>query len=198
MDNTTIQTYNLMAQEYDDETADFWDRFPRTFFEKFTELSQGKILDVGSGPGRDGLILKENGLDVTCLDASEAMVKFCQAKGLRSVLGDFMAMPFADNSFDGAWAYTSLLHIPKADAPKAFSEIKRVLKDGGILGLGLIEGETEGYRESSGVGMPRWFSYFTREEVEGLLESNGFEIVYFEQFKPNSKNYLNFISQLAG
>lgn len=184
-----------MAKEYDDETIDFWQKFPRTFFDKFTELVQGKILDVGSGPGRDGLLLKEKGFAVTCLDASKVMVELCEEKGLQSVVGDFISMPFNDKSFDGVWAYTSLLHISKADALGAFEEIKRVLKDGGILGLGLIEGEKEGYRESYGVNMSRWFSFYTKVEVEKLLENQGFKVVYFEQFKPRSKNYLNFIAK---
>lgn len=195
MDQKTIQTYNQMAKEYDDETIDFWQRFPRTFFDKFAELVQGKILDVGSGPGRDGLLLKEKGLEVICLDASEAMIKLCEEKGLQSVVGDFISIPFKDNSFDGVWAYTSLLHIPKADISRAFNEIRRALKDDGILGLGLIEGDAEGYREGSEVNMPRWFSFYTKEEVGQLLIKHDFKVLYFEQFQPRSKNYLNFIAQ---
>lgn len=195
MDTKTIQTYNQMAKEYDDETIDFWDRFPRTFLDKFAELAKGRILDVGSGPGRDSLLLKEKSLDVTCLDASEAMVKLCQEKGLDAVLGDFNAIPFEDNLFSGIWAYTSLLHTPKSEVDKSLREIKRVLKSDGIFGLGLIEGEAEEYRESSGVNMPRWFSFYKKEEVEKLLPDHGFEIVYFEQFKPRTKNYLNFIAK---
>lgn len=195
MDRITIDTYNQFAQKYDDETIDFWQRFPRTFFDKFSELVQGKVLDIGSGPGRDGLLLKEKGLEVICLDASEAMIKLCKKKGLESILGDFTAIPFGDNYFDGAWAYTSLLHIPKANVSKAFNEISRVLKDDGILGLGLIEGEKEEYRESSGVNMPRWFSFYSKEEIENLLEKHNFKVLYFEQFKPGSKVYLNFIAK---
>ncbi|MFA6338752.1 MAG: class I SAM-dependent methyltransferase [Candidatus Paceibacterota bacterium] len=195
MDAKTIKTYNQTAKEYDDETIDFWDRFPKIFFDKFAELVKGKVLDVGSGPGRDGLILKQKGLEVVCLDASEVMVKFCEEKGLKAVLGDFNDLPFENDSFDGVWAYTSLLHIPKAEISQPIEEIKRVLKDGGIFGIGMIEGETEGYRESSGINMPRWFSFYTKLEIEELFQKHGFEIVYFNQFKPGSKNYLNFIAK---
>lgn len=195
MDQKTIDTYNQMSREYDDETKVFWERFPRTFFDRFAELSKGKVLDVGSGPGRDALLLKERGQEVVCLDASSAMVGMCQAKGLEAVLADFKSLPFGDGSFGGVWAYTSLIHVPKTEAVQAVLEIHRVLKDDGIFGLGLIEGETEGYRESSGVNKPRWFSFYTKPEVEELLQKNGFKIIYFEEFKPNSKNYLNFIAQ---
>ncbi len=186
-----------MAKEYDDETFDFWDKFPRTFIDKFAELAKNKVLDIGSGPGRDGLLLKERGIDVVCLDASEQMVSLCEKKGLKTVHGDFNKLPFENNSFDGVWAYTSLLHIPKSNTSKPFEEIRRILKKGGFLGLGLIEGDTEGYRQTSGVNRPRWFSFYTKKETENLLEKYGFEIIYFEQFKPRTKNYLNFIARIT-
>lgn len=195
MDDQTIRTYDRMAKEYDDETTVFWDLFPRTFLDAFANLVRGDALDVGSGPGRDGLLLKERGIDVTCLDASATMVRLCEEKGLRSMRGDFHALPFPDESFGGVWAYTSLLHVPKAEAPRAFDEIRRVLKDGGTFGLGMIEGETEGYRESSGIHEPRWFSFYEKKELEELLQTRGFEVIYFEQFTPGSKRYLNFIAK---
>jgi ubiquinone/menaquinone biosynthesis C-methylase UbiE len=198
MDAKTIETYNRMAKEYDAETADFWEKFPRTVFDAFASATHGKVLDVGSGPGRDGVLLKERGLDVVCLDASEVMVDLCREKGLEAVVGDFNDVPFTDSIFDGVWAYTSLLHVPKADVSKALSEVRRVLKDGGTFGLGMIEGEAEEYRESSGVDLPRWFSFYTKEEIENLLAKHGFDVVYFETFKPKSKRYLNFISKKTG
>jgi len=198
MDKQTIKTYNEMAGDYDEETKDFWERFPHTIIDKFSELAHGKTLDVGAGPGRDGLILRERGLEVVCLDASEEMVRLSSLKGLTAVVGDFLALPFPDGSFDDVWAYTSLLHIKKSEIGVAIGEIKRVLKIGGIFGLGMIEGDTEVYRESSGVGKPRLFSFYHKDELEGVLEKAGFEIVYFEQFQPKSKNYLNFICRKAG
>jgi ubiquinone/menaquinone biosynthesis C-methylase UbiE len=194
MDQNTINTYNELAKEYDEETADFWDRFPRTFLDKFIELARGNVLDVGSGPGRDGLILQNHGLAVTCLDASEKMIALSREKELISVLGDFARLPFPDESFDNIWAYTSLLHVPKSEIEKTLLEIKRVLKPNGYFALGLIEGDTELYLESSGVNQPRWFSFYRKEEIKKLLSTTGFKIAYFESFVPKSKNYLNFIA----
>lgn len=193
MDQKTIDAYNQMAAEYDEETTDFWEKFPRTFLDQFIATSGVRILDIGSGPGRDGLLLQKAGKDVACLDASEEMVRISKERGLESVVGDFMHLPFPDASFDGVWAYTSLLHVAKADIGRALGEIKRILNEGGILGLGLIEGEGELYRQSSGMSLPRLFSYYSKEEIEILVQGYGFELVYFEAFKPGSKEYLNFI-----
>lgn len=193
MDQQTIDTYNKMAREYDDETVDFWDKFPRTFLDKFIELSGKKVIDIGSGPGRDGLLLQEAEKEVVCVDASEAMIKLSSERGLESVLAEFDKLPFEDRLFDGAWSYTALLHIPKKEINTPLNEIFRVLKSFGFFALGLIEGDSEEYKESSGVDMPRWFSFYQKDEVEDLCKKHGFELVYFETFKPRSKNYLNFI-----
>ena len=195
MDHQTIDAYNIHAKNYEEETEDFWNQFPRTFFDTFISLSNGKVLDVGSGPGRDGKVLLDAGLDVTCLDASQAMIDLSTARGLKSVLGDLMELPFENESFDSVWAYTSLLHVSKSEVAKAFAEIRRVLKPNGVFGLGLIEGDAEEYRQSTKVTELRWFSFYQKEEVEKRLLDHGFEIVYFETFKPNTKNYLNFISR---
>ena len=193
MDKETINTYNKMAKDYDLETEDFWKRFPHTFLDKFIELSGQKIIDIGSGPGRDGLLLQRAGKDVVCLDASEAMIKFSSDKGLRSILGDFNDLPFEDQSFDAVWSYTALLHVPKKSVGIPLKEISRVIKPFGVFALGLIEGNIEEYKESSGMNMPRWFSFYEKDEVVELCKKYGFELVYFETFKPRTKNYLNFI-----
>lgn len=193
MDKTTVDTYNKAAKQYDVETVDFWDRFPRTFFDKFINISGQKVLDVGSGPGRDGLILQKAGKNVVCLDASEEMIKLSRERGLESVVGNFDNLPFENSSFDAVWSYTALLHIPKASIDKPLQEIHRVLKPQGIFALGMIEGDTESYKESFDTDVLRWFSYYQKEELQEMCEKHDFELVYFETFKPNVRNYLNFI-----
>lgn len=197
MDDITIKTYDQAAREYDEETAQFWDMFPVPFITTFASYlpKPGRVLNVGSGPGRDGSLLYATGLNVVCLDASHAMVEMSKARGLLSVQSDFLHIPFEDKSFNAVWAYTALLHIKKSELPKALVEIARVLDLGGVLGLGMIEGEGESYRESSGISMPRWFAFYTKEELGTALGQAGFEVVNFETFKPRSKNYLNFIAR---
>lgn len=198
MDKITIETYNKLAKEYDQGTTGFWDQFPSTTIEKFSELvgSRGRVLNVGSGPGQDGLLLETKGLQVVCLDGSESMVELSRERGLETIQADLLSIPFPDQSFDGVWAYTSLLHVKRSEIVKALREILRVLKPKGIFGLGMIEGEGELYRENTGgVNLPRWFAFYSKEELQALLNSNGFKILYFEKFQVRSKIYLNFIAK---
>ncbi len=194
MDVQTIATYNQLAKAYDEETVDFWNRFPVEFIDEFMRRASGKVLNVGSGPGRDSVLLRDRGVDVTCFDASETMVKMTEAQDFRSILGDFESMPFADGEFDGVWAYTSLLHVPKVEIGKSLDEIHRALKSGGVFALGMREGDFDGYRESSDIHLLRWFSFYSKFELEKLLNIHGFEIVHFMEYRPGTKNYLNFVA----
>ena len=198
MDIETINTYNLMADEYDREVADFWYRFPPEIINKFcSEVGSGLVLDVGSGSGRDGIILRNHGLRVICLDASESMVKLTRQKGLPSIQADFLDLPFfRKNIFQGIWAYTSLIHIPKLQMPRALLEIDRVLELGGILGLGLIEGTLqEGYSTSACIHLPRFFVHYQRNEIETMLRDFRFEPFYYEELQPSKRNYLNLLAR---
>lgn len=194
MEERTVNTYNLRADEYDQQTAHFWEKFPNSVIVNFARgINRGKVLDVGSGPGRDGIILKNFGQEVICLDAAESMVKLTHQKGFPSIQADFLQLPFSAKTFVGIWAYTSFIHIPKQQLPQALLETKRVLQDNGILGLGIIEGDGEKYTYSLG-NLPRFFAFYRKEEVEDILEQTGFKPFYFEQFKPGSRNYLNFLA----
>src|SRR5689334_11313988 len=102
MDQKTITTYNQMAKEYDQETRDFWQRFPIKIFDKFAKrVKSGFVLDIGSGPGRDGEKLRERGLNVICLDASRAMIEMTLKKQLPSIEADLLYLPFQNESFSG-------------------------------------------------------------------------------------------------
>jgi len=59
--------------------------------------------------------------------------------------------------------------------------------------LGMIEGEGEHYRENLGAGLQRLFTYYSKEELEGLLQANGFTVQHFDSILPGSGRYIHFI-----
>jgi demethylmenaquinone methyltransferase/2-methoxy-6-polyprenyl-1,4-benzoquinol methylase len=99
-----------------------------------------KVLEVGCGPGSFAEDLV--GLDVTCLDPSEAMLKVAKKRvdGARSSRGESPAayvqalaedIPLEDNSFDMVFCLFSFRDFQ--DKKKGLEEIYRVLKPGGQL-----------------------------------------------------------------
>ncbi|MEC7168211.1 MAG: class I SAM-dependent methyltransferase [Candidatus Thermoplasmatota archaeon] len=99
-----------------------------------------KVLEVGCGPGSFAEDLV--GLDVTCLDPSEAMLKVAKKRvdGARASRGEAPAayvqalaedIPLDDNSFDMVFCLFSFRDFQ--DKKKGLEEIYRVLKPGGQL-----------------------------------------------------------------
>lgn len=191
--NPTVSTYDKYHDVYDNETIEFWKLFPPVVIQSFVSSLPGKrILNIGSGPGRDALILKDQGLDVMCVDASKEMVTRTKFLGFESRLMDMREIDFPPESFDGIWAYTSLLHIPKADVKIVLHKFSTCLKDNGVILCGMIEGSFDGdiIRES----MPnakRYFRFYTEDEITQVFTSAGFELLYQNKYQPNKMIYLN-------
>jgi len=97
----------------------------RSFAEKF-ELQGKRVLDIGSGRG----YLQDIVDDYTGLDISSNVGRFYHKK---FVLGSATAMPFEDNTFDGAWSIWVQEHVPN---PEQFlREARRVVKNNGVIFL---------------------------------------------------------------
>jgi len=99
-----------------------------------------KILDCGcgiGGPARN--IARFTGAEVTAITINQFQVDrgnaLCKKQGVsdrvKLVQGDFMKLPFPDNSFDAVYAIEATCHAPERDG--VYSEIFRVLKPGGIF-----------------------------------------------------------------
>lgn len=196
MNLTTIETYNRKFKEYDQETTSFWNQFPPEMIDKFVEYLPGDtVLNVGSGPNRDGVLLTQRGVTITCLDASQSMTGITKSQGYPSIEADFLKMPLKKGSFAGVWAYTSLIHVPKKEISTALFEARKLLKFDGVIGLGFIEGDFEGCTSSSKVLMPRYFAYYRSPELIELIHLSGFEILFFDRFQPREKVFLNIIAR---
>lgn len=198
MDRKTITAYNAQAEQYDNETKDFWTNFPIGFLEKFSSLAGTNLVDLGCGPGRDAVLLRSLGHNVTCVDASQSMVKLCEQQGFEAICADFLSLPFESDQFNGAWAYTSLLHVPKSQIKTALKEIIRVVKNDGFIGIGMIEGDSEQYVISKKVSLPRFFAYYSPAELEKVFTESGLRVIARDTFQPNQRRYLNYILSTAG
>ncbi|HEX8227467.1 MAG TPA: class I SAM-dependent methyltransferase [Candidatus Saccharimonadales bacterium] len=189
----TIETYDRYAQIYDEEVVEFWDNFPREFLARFRALTTSdRVLNVGSGSGRDALLLRDLGLEVTCVDGSHSMVKMTQSQGLDSYHADFADIDFPAESFGGIWAYTSLIHVPKEEAASIIGHLHTLLASGGTFAIGVIEGMSDGMVERRTMpGAGRYFKNYIGQELTAMIEPIGFQLAYESSYQPHSNVYLN-------
>ena len=189
----TIRTYDAIHDLYDAETRDFWEKFPAATVREFVSRLHGKdVLNLGSGPGRDSLILREQGLSVTCIDGSKEMVEMTSRLGFKSIQADLRDLDLAE-LYDGIWAYSSLIHLTYDESKELLEKIHNLLWPGGILFLGLIEGKGYETRNVANSSYTRYFEYYDENKVESLLHGTGMKIVYRDAFRPGNHTYLNYI-----
>lgn len=100
-----------------------------------------KLLDFGCGPGSIsvGLAKAIEPGEVHGIDMEESQVEIARASAKAGGhdnatfhVADASNLPFEDDFFDVAHCHTVMNHVP--DTQKLLTEIKRVLKPGGILG----------------------------------------------------------------
>ena len=107
-------------------------------FETFDLPADGRVLEMGCGPGdlwRENADQIPDDWSVTLSDLSPGMIRDAR-ENLRNVSHDFtfesfdaQSIPFGDGSFDAVIANHMLYHVPDLDA--TYAEVRRVLKPGG-------------------------------------------------------------------
>ncbi len=113
-----------------------WNRFRRQFLATIELRPKQTVLDVCAGTNAVGLGLlrRQQNLEVTAIDRSEAMQEVGrksadkQGNRIESVISDVHDMPFPDNHFDIVTLQYASRHLR---INRVFSEIERVLKPGG-------------------------------------------------------------------
>jgi demethylmenaquinone methyltransferase / 2-methoxy-6-polyprenyl-1,4-benzoquinol methylase len=94
-----------------------------------------RVLDACCGTGDLAIAAAHVGGEVTGLDFSERMLERARRKApaLHWVSGDLLALPFADASFDAATVGFGVRNVE--DLERALAELRRVLSEGGRLGV---------------------------------------------------------------
>jgi ubiquinone/menaquinone biosynthesis C-methylase UbiE len=129
----TREDYNLIADDFSRTRWNIWSEF-NIFRESIKEGD--KVLDVGCGNGRLLEILKDKNVRYAGVDISERLIEIAQERypQYNFLVADNLNLPFLDNNFDKVFSVATLHTIPSEDLRrKAVSELKRVLRPGGLL-----------------------------------------------------------------
>ena len=196
----THNSYNQMSGEFSASRARFWEELE---FLKDHTTHDDHVIDIGCGNGRFSPLIKERHAKYTGIDYSEKLI--AHAKQLHPdgqfLVSDGQTIPFPDHSFDVAYSFAVLHHIPSHRRRVNFiKEAARVLHPDGILVLtvwnlwrakyfGRLLGAAFGKilgKNDLDIGdimltfgkekHPRYLHAFTESELRSLLEENGFAV----------------------
>lgn len=184
-----------------------WGKYPPEHLIRFVarrwygaaDRKQIRLLDLGCGPGANTWYMAREGFTVSGIDGSPTAIERATARlaseGLAADLqiGDFVALPWPDGTFDGAVDNVTLCCNHFAQAKRAVAEVHRVLKPGGAFlscnftnrswGAGTgHEVEPNGYTDISegpleGKGFGLFMSAEQLAELYAPFESRSIELV---------------------
>lgn len=138
-------------------------------YQRFLPLLKngGKILDVGSGSGRDACYFQKQGYQVTALEPSKNL-----GREIRKVFSGEIVCSDIQNyrpteRYDGIWACASLIHLQEEEVLCFFKQIDMYLNNNGIVYVSGKNGIQTGEAEDG-----RYFLEFTEQLVEKILKVN--------------------------
>jgi len=161
MTNKTLDYYNKNAEQFAEGTVSV--DFSETQKRFINTLSGKRILDFGCGSGRDTKYFLDAGLEVSASDGSEEL---CRIAGeYTGITVKHMLFEKLDETekYDGIWACSSILHLPKDELKDVFKKMVRALRDNGVIYTSFKYGTFEGERNG------RYFTDFTEETFKEFV-----------------------------
>lgn len=177
------ESYNGIAEEYARRIADELRHKPldRQLLNRFAAQIRpnGRVCDMGCGPGHVARYLHQAGLSVWGLDLSSGMLE--QARRLNPEMefrqGNMLALDLPDNALAGIVAFYAIVNIPSTSLPVVFAEMARVLEAGGVLFLAFHAGnQTLREEELWGHPIAMDFFFFQPSDIRILLEAAGLAV----------------------
>ena len=158
----TIDYYNLNAENFIENTLNVdmhlaLDRFLHS-------LNAGAaILDFGCGSGRDTKYFLNKGYQVTATDGSAELCRlasvFTGIKVKEMLFGELDEI----DTYDGIWACSSILHLPKKELLLVIRKMCDALKSTGVIYTSFKYSDFEGVRNG------RYFTDFTEDSFKEFI-----------------------------
>lgn len=130
--------------------------------------NEAKILDVGSGSGRDACYFQTHGYQVTALEPSKNLCREIRKVFSREIICSDIQNYQPMERYDGIWACASLIHLQEEELLRFFEKIDLFLKPNGIIYVSGKNGIPTGKAEDG-----RYFLEFTEQLIAKILTING-------------------------
>lgn len=159
----TINYYNLNAKNFIENTQNADMHITQNRFLRL--LDEGaSILDFGCGSGRDTKYFLEKGYRVEATDGSSELCKLASVFTGIEVKEMLFQDLDASGKYEGIWACSSILHLPKQELLPVIQKMCNALKDNGVIYTSFKYSNFEGERNG------RYFTDFTEDTFDKFMK----------------------------
>ena len=180
-DPDTVRSYDAVAAEYAAEAAAMPEWVAKEIDAFASGLgASGRVLEIGSGGGRDALALEKRGLSIRCTDVSRGFVDLLRERGFEADLLDPLTDDLVDpqrpgTAYDGIWACACLIHVSRQDLQIVLGRLAKATRTGGRLHASVREGDGEEVSTHGGGAAPRRYveTYWREPALRSVHEDAG-------------------------
>ena len=183
-DQDTIRSYDTVAAEYAAEAAAMPEWVAREIDAFVNDLGgPGRVLEIGSGGGRDALALEQRGVSVRRTDVAKGFVDLLRERGSEADLLDPLTDDLADPQrpgtlYDGVWACACLIHVARQDFGTVARRLAQATRIGGRLHVSVRDGDGEDVSTHADDGTPQRYveTYWREPELRAALAGAGWSV----------------------
>ena len=163
-DQDTVRSYDATAAQYAAEAAAMPEWVATEIDVSVTALGGvGRVLEIGSGGGRDARVLEQRGISVRCTDVSKGFVELLRKAGFEADLLDPLNDDLIDpqrrgTPYDGVWACASLIHVARQDFGTVLRRLAEATRAGGRLYASVRDGDGKDLSTYGSATAPRRYT----------------------------------------
>jgi SAM-dependent methyltransferase len=183
-DRDTVQSYDSIAAEYAAEAATMPEWVANEIEVFATDLGgSGRVLEIGSGGGRDARELEKRGISVRRTDVSKGFVDLLCESGFEAHRLDPLTDDLADpqrpgTPYDGVWACACLIHVVREDLSTVLARLAEATRTGGRLHVSVREGDGEDVSTHGSAAARRRYveTYWREPALRAVLTDAGWRV----------------------
>lgn len=142
-----------------------------------------KIFEIGSASGRDAKLIRALGYtNITVSDVANYFLELLRKEGFSPIRFNLITDDFSEK-YDFIYCWAVLVHFTKNEAKQAIKKMFEALNNNGRIALCIQsrDGYEEAWMDRDGkIGAKRYFSYWTKNELQDYMREVGFKNIEIE------------------
>lgn len=143
----------------------------------------GRVLEIGSGGGRDALELEQRGVNVRRTDISKGFIDLLRQHGFEADQLDPLTDDLADPRhpglpYDGIWACACLIHVAREDFGTVLGRLAGATRSGGQLHVSVRDGDGESVSTHGSSATRRRYveTYWRESDLRSAIAGAGWPV----------------------